>query len=122
MAVASGIYRRLTRNGADRIDANDAAGRRAFCLIATGERSPDNNEGGTMRTHVIGAIVAGALLALASLSAQAQDALKFGVADEPYPPFASKDASGKWVGFEMDLMDAVCAEMKAKCELVPVAW
>ena len=63
-------------------------------------------------------------LRLASLSAQAQeqDAIKFGVADEPYPPFASKDASGKWVGFEMDLVDAVCAEMKAKCELVPVAW
>lgn len=75
-----------------------------------------------MRKHVIGGIVAGALLALGSLSAQAQDAIKFGVADEPYPPFASKDASGKWVGFEMDLMDAVCAEMKAKCELVPVAW
>src|SRR6185295_15437915 len=75
-----------------------------------------------MRKHVIRGIVAGALLALASLSAQAQDAIKFGVADEPYPPFASKDASGKWVGFEMDLMDALCAQMKAKCELVPVAW
>ena len=66
--------------------------------------------------------MAGAVLALAGLSAQAQDVVKFGVADESYPPFASPDASGKWVGFEMDLMDAVCAEMKAKCELVPVAW
>src|SRR5260221_10476383 len=48
--------------------------------------------------------------------------LKFGVAAEPYPPFESKDASGKWVGWEMDLMDALCAQMNEKCELVEVAW
>ncbi|WP_373504354.1 transporter substrate-binding domain-containing protein [Aestuariivirga sp.] len=48
--------------------------------------------------------------------------LKFGVAAEPYPPFTSKDASGKWVGWEIDVMDAVCAEMKEKCEIVEVAW
>jgi polar amino acid transport system substrate-binding protein len=58
-----------------------------------------------------------------SVAAQSQDAaIKFGVAAEPYPPYSSKDASGKWVGWEIDLMDAVCAEMKAKCELVEVAW
>ncbi len=49
-------------------------------------------------------------------------AIRFGIPAEPYPPFASKDASGKWVGWEIDLMDAVCAEMKARCELVEVAW
>jgi len=75
-----------------------------------------------MKKHIIGSVLAGAIMAFASLTAHAQDTLKFGVADEPYPPFASKDASGKWVGFEIDLMDAVCAEMKAKCEIVPVAW
>jgi polar amino acid transport system substrate-binding protein len=48
--------------------------------------------------------------------------LKFGVAAEPYPPFESKDASGKWVGWEMDVMDALCAQMNEKCELVEVAW
>lgn len=48
--------------------------------------------------------------------------IKFGVAAEPYAPFTSKDASGKWVGWEIDLMDAVCAEMKEKCEIVDVAW
>ncbi len=48
--------------------------------------------------------------------------LKFGVAAEPYPPFSSKDASGKWVGWEVDLMDAVCAEIKEKCEIAEVAW
>jgi polar amino acid transport system substrate-binding protein len=79
-------------------------------------------QGRIMMSKFIASLLAGAVLAVASFTASAQDALKFGVADEPYPPFASKDASGKWVGFEVDLMDAVCAEMKAKCELVPVAW
>src|SRR5215213_5319844 len=60
------------------------------------------------------------LLLIGAGSAQAD--LKFGVAAEPYPPFTSKDASGKWVGWEIDLMNAVCAKMNEKCELVEVAW
>ncbi len=75
-----------------------------------------------MKKHILGGIVLGAMLALGSIAAQAQDTVRFGVAAEPYPPFSSKDASGKWVGFEIDLMDAVCAEMKAKCSIVEVAW
>jgi polar amino acid transport system substrate-binding protein len=48
--------------------------------------------------------------------------LKFGIAAEPYPPFTSKDASGKWVGWEVDLMDAVCRHLNEKCVIVEVAW
>jgi polar amino acid transport system substrate-binding protein len=48
--------------------------------------------------------------------------LKFGIAAEPYPPFESKDATGKWIGWEIDLMDAVCKQLKEKCEIVEVAW
>ena len=48
--------------------------------------------------------------------------IKFGVAAEPYPPFTSKDASGKWVGWEIDLMNASAQQMNEKCELVEVAW
>ena len=44
--------------------------------------------------------------------------LKFGIAAEPYPPFESKDATGKWIGWEIDLMDAVCKQLKEKCEIV----
>ena len=40
----------------------------------------------------------------------------------PIRPSTSKDASGKWVGWEIDLMNAVCAQMNEKCELVEVAW
>jgi len=55
-------------------------------------------------------------------AAPAMADIKFGVAAEPYPPFTSKDASGTWVGWEVDLMNAVCAQMNEKCELVEVAW
>jgi len=72
---------------------------------------------------ILGSIVAGAVMVMAALSAQAGDTVKFGIAAEPYPPFYSKDATGKWVGWEIDLMNAVCAEMKdTKCELVETAW
>jgi len=66
--------------------------------------------------------VAGMLMAGQATPSQADDVIKFGVAQEPYPPFASQDSSGRWVGFEVDLMNAVCEQMKAKCELVPIAW
>lgn len=67
-------------------------------------------------------MMAVAAVALCGFAAEAKADLKFGVAAEPYAPFTSKDASGKWVGWEVDLMDAVCAQMKEKCELVEVAW
>jgi len=70
--------------------------------------------------RIVLAAAAAAMMAGASGAAMAD--IKFGVAAEPYPPFSSKDASGKWVGWEIDLMDAVCAQMKEKCELVEVAW
>src|SRR5438552_10432070 len=75
-----------------------------------------------MRKQAFAGIVLGAILALTAFAARAEDTIRFGVAAEPYPPFTSKDASGKWVGFEVDLMDAVCANLKAKCEIVEVAW
>jgi polar amino acid transport system substrate-binding protein len=64
-----------------------------------------------MKNRILGTVIAAAALVF-SVGAQAQDAIKFGVAAEPYPPFSSK----------IDLMNAVCEEMKAKCELVEVAW
>lgn len=67
-------------------------------------------------------LFAAAAAALFAGTAPAMADLKFGVAAEPYPPFTSKDASGKWVGWEVDLMDAVCAELKEKCEIVEVSW
>jgi polar amino acid transport system substrate-binding protein len=62
------------------------------------------------------------LFFLSFWAANAWADLKFGVAAEPYPPFTSKDSSGKWVGWEIDLMAAVCRQLKEKCEIVEVAW
>src|SRR5476651_2331990 len=75
-----------------------------------------------MKKFVLGGIVLSAMMALTTFAARADDTIRFGIAAEPYPPFTSKDSSGKWVGFEVDLMDAVCANLKAKCEIVEVAW
>jgi polar amino acid transport system substrate-binding protein len=66
------------------------------------------------------ALAATALFMLSAAPAMAD--LKIGISAEPYPPFASKDETGKWVGWEIDTMNAVCAEMKEKCEIVEVAW
>ncbi len=48
--------------------------------------------------------------------------LRIGITAEPYPPFSAKDAAGKWVGWEIDVMNAVCAKLKEKCEIVETAW
>jgi polar amino acid transport system substrate-binding protein len=41
---------------------------------------------------------------------------------KPYPPFASLDASGNWVGWEVEIIGAVCKEAKLECVVTPVAW
>lgn len=38
--------------------------------------------------------------------------------DPTYAPFSSKDPSGKLIGFDIDLGDAMCAKMHAKCTWV----
>ena len=48
--------------------------------------------------------------------------VKVGFAAEPYPPFTSPEADGKWVGWEVDFMEAICAEAKLDCVITPVAW
>lgn len=64
--------------------------------------------------------VAACLTVLQASLAHAE--LKIGFAAEPFPPFSSKDASGKWVGWEIDAIDAVCKAMNEKCDYVEVAW
>ena len=48
--------------------------------------------------------------------------LKFGVAAEPYPPFAEKGADGNWKGWEIEIGNSICTAMNEKCEWVEVAW
>lgn len=60
--------------------------------------------------------------ALAFGSAAMAETVKVGIAAEPYPPFASPDASGNWIGWEVELIGAVCAAAELDCEITPVAW
>jgi polar amino acid transport system substrate-binding protein len=61
-----------------------------------------------------------AALTIGATAAYAE--LKMGVAAEPYPPFSSKNAAGVWEGWEIDFMNAVCAEIGEKCVVEEVAW
>jgi len=49
-------------------------------------------------------------------------AVKMGVAAEPYPPFTSPDATGNWVGWEVDFMNAICKQAAIECVITPTAW
>jgi polar amino acid transport system substrate-binding protein len=63
-----------------------------------------------------------ATLALLATGAIAQDQVRIGIAAEPYPPFASPDAAGNWIGWEVDIIGAVCAAAELDCVITPVAW
>src|SRR4051812_15291913 len=73
-----------------------------------------------LRMKLIPTLFAGVALALSAVAAQAE--VRFGVMNESYPPFFAKDASGQWQGWEIDLMNAVCEEMKEKCSIVDISW
>jgi polar amino acid transport system substrate-binding protein len=67
-------------------------------------------------------IALAAAFAAALAAPAAAQAVKVGIAAEPYPPFASPDASGNWVGWEVEIIGAVCAAAELQCEITPVAW
>ena len=63
-----------------------------------------------------------AAFALSIGAASAQDkVLKIGT-EGAYPPFNNLTADGKLVGFDIDIANALCDEMKVKCEFVTQDW
>jgi histidine transport system substrate-binding protein len=56
-------------------------------------------------------------MAAGSALAKEYKELRFGV-DPSYAPFESKAADGSLVGFDIDLGNAICAELKVKCKWV----
>ncbi|MBQ4823634.1 MULTISPECIES: transporter substrate-binding domain-containing protein [unclassified Leisingera] len=69
------------------------------------------------------ALLAAATAAAAlTAGAAAAEQVKIGIAAEPYPPFASLDSSGNWVGWEVEMIGAVCAAAELDCVITPVAW
>jgi arginine/ornithine transport system substrate-binding protein len=55
--------------------------------------------------------------------AQAKDwtQVRIGV-EGAYPPFSSISPDGSLVGFDIDIANALCAEIQAECTLVPQDW
>ncbi len=72
--------------------------------------------------NILKTVALAALVGVAAVGAASAEPIKVGVAAEPYPPFTSPDASGKWVGWEVDFMNAACASAKLECVITPVAW
>ncbi|MEE9314791.1 MAG: transporter substrate-binding domain-containing protein [Rhizobiaceae bacterium] len=67
---------------------------------------------------ILAASVFAAGLGITAASAE----LRLGLDTSPYPPFADVDASGKRLGFEIELGEAICKVMKEKCVWTPIAW
>ncbi|MDR5865892.1 transporter substrate-binding domain-containing protein [Halomonas koreensis] len=59
-------------------------------------------------------------LCLAPL-AQAEQ-IRVGFATEPYPPFATPDASGELHGWEVDITRAICEAAELDCRIVTTSW
>jgi lysine-arginine-ornithine-binding protein len=66
-------------------------------------------------------IAATLVVGLAAGAAQAGEKVKIGT-EGAYPPFNSIDSSGKLVGFDIDIADALCQAAKLECEFVVQDW
>jgi polar amino acid transport system substrate-binding protein len=69
------------------------------------------------RLFAAASLAAMSLFAGANMAAAADDTLVIGT-DATYPPFESLDAGGKFQGFDIDIGNALCAQMKVKCTFV----
>ena len=71
-----------------------------------------------LSTLVVAAAVA---LSAASIDAKEWKKVRIGV-EGAYPPFSYVDPDGKLAGFDIDIANALCAQMGAECTLVQQDW
>ena len=64
--------------------------------------------------------IAGLACAVSAQAAEMKD-LRVGL-DPTYEPFEYKTPDGKLVGFEVDLANALCAEVKMRCVFIDSSW
>ncbi len=75
-----------------------------------------------MKKQLFASLLAGAVLALVAGSAAAEmKKVKIGT-EGAYPPFNSIDPSGKLVGFDIDIANALCKAADFECEFVVQDW
>lgn len=72
-------------------------------------------------TKLIGTILAVGLGLAGIANAKDWKKIRIGV-EGAYPPFSEMGTDGKLVGFDIDIANALCQEMKAKCKLVAQDW
>lgn len=65
--------------------------------------------------------LATAALALTLGAAHSQEKLRIG-SEGAYPPFNNLTADGKLVGFDIEIAQALCDEMKVECEFITQDW
>ena len=74
-----------------------------------------------MRLTSLAALAAAAFLIAAPAQAQMKKSITLGT-EGAYAPWNMTDASGKIVGFEIDLAADICARMKVECKFVAQDW
>jgi len=68
-------------------------------------------------------LAAAAIVAVTFSTASAKDWTKIRIGVEgAYPPFSEVTPEGKLIGFDIDIANALCAQMKAECTLVQQDW
>ncbi|QPC86739.1 transporter substrate-binding domain-containing protein [Mesorhizobium sp. NBSH29] len=68
-------------------------------------------------------LLTAAALFLSVASGSAEDTMKLKIGTEgAYPPFNTLSSNGTLEGFDVDIANALCAQMKADCELVAQDW
>ncbi|MGD1972433.1 MAG: transporter substrate-binding domain-containing protein [Desulfobacterales bacterium] len=73
-------------------------------------------------TKILKKLILVAVLIVFSTGMASAETIRVGIAAEPYPPFTTPDASGKWTGWEIEIMEAICEEAKLDCVVTPTAW
>jgi len=74
-----------------------------------------------MKRKTIAALALSSLLAASTMQAQAADKIRIAT-EGAYAPFNLIDDKGELQGFDVDIANALCAEMKAECTLVAQDW
>jgi polar amino acid transport system substrate-binding protein len=72
-----------------------------------------------MKSTLLGMMAA---MTLAIGTAKADDPIMLLGTEAAFPPFNMKDANGKLTGFDTEIGEAICAQMKRKCDWVVTNW
>ena len=74
-----------------------------------------------MRFEKLTALIVAGALALGLSTANAGEKLRIGV-EGAYPPFSWKEPDGTMKGFDIDIANALCAQMGRDCDLIEQDW